>query len=214
MSCTVVQPKHAKTARNPKGAGRPPSVRNKLPHRTGRPKRGKNKKPTSSVWHNGRIHISLTQQHIDESMQRNSSHCAGVAAIKEAIPDATFVSLDLQSWRLSRKGCRYVGLTPHVLQDFLVNYDQGNAVSPITFTLKPAYICKAGKKRTHTPDPEQLTDVGLRVSPHQPHLPTPTPTPTARVRCGASDGGKLEVAIARLLWRRRAHCAAGRSDRD
>jgi hypothetical protein len=151
--------------------GRKLGGKNREGHKAGRPRKPP-EEFAPSVWEHGRVSISLSQEHIDKSMQRNSSHCAGVSAIRTCIPDATFVSVDLQTVRFSRNGCRYVCLTPHVLQDFVINYDQGNAeaVKPINFTLKPAFISKAGKKRRHAPDPEQLKDVGLRVAKDQPHL--------------------------------------------
>jgi hypothetical protein len=80
-------------------------------------------------------------------------------------------------------GCRYVGLTPHNLQDFIVNYDQGNPVSPIIFTLKPAFITRAGRKRRHTPTNDELKDVGLRVADEQPHIPAPAETTPAQESC-------------------------------
>jgi hypothetical protein len=151
------------TAIEPKKRGRKLGGKNKPGHHAGRPRKPPEEFP-ESVWSHGRAAVSLTQEMIDTSMQRNSSHCAGVAAIKAAIPDATFVCLDLQSWRFSRKGCRYVGLTPHVLQEFIINYDQGNSVAPINFTLKPAFISRTGKKRRQTPSNDELKDVGLRVA--------------------------------------------------
>jgi hypothetical protein len=76
------------------------------------------KKAAVSIWHkNGYIVIPVTRSHIDQSMQRNSSHCMTALAIAEAIPDATHIAVDLQCIRLSRRGLRYVFLTPHVAQD-------------------------------------------------------------------------------------------------
>jgi hypothetical protein len=162
----------AETATEPKRKGRKLGGKNRPRHKAGRPKKPP-EEFAPSVWEHGRVTISLTQEHIDTSMRANSSHCAGVSAIRTCIPDATFVSADLQTVRFSRNGCRYVCLTPHILQDFIIGYDQGNseAVKPINFTLKPAFISKAGKTRRHAPDPEQLKDVGLRVAKDQPHLP-------------------------------------------
>jgi hypothetical protein len=135
--------------------------------------RGRKKPPKElpkSIWDHGRVAVSLTQQHIDESMQRNSSHCAGVAAIKAAVPDATFVSVDVATVRFSRKGVRYTCLTPTILQQFVIDYDQGNPVSPIEFALRAAFIARAGKARRETPTDAELKEVGLRVAKDQPHI--------------------------------------------
>jgi hypothetical protein len=61
----------------------------------------------------GYVVIPVEQPHIDESMERNSSHCMTALAIKDAIPVATHICVDLQSIRWTRKGLRYCFLTPH-----------------------------------------------------------------------------------------------------
>jgi hypothetical protein len=38
--------------------------------------------------------------------------------------------------------------------------------------MKPAFVTRTGKKRTHTPEPEQLKDAGLKVAEEQPHIPS------------------------------------------
>jgi hypothetical protein len=165
LAMSMIEP----VAVEPKHRGRKLGGKNKEGHKAGRPR-----KPPEvfeeAVWNHGRVHIELTQRQIDESMQRNSSHCAGVAAIKATIPDATFVSVDIATVRFSRNGCRYTCLTPTVLQQFVIDYDQGNPVAPIEFTLRPAFISKAGKSRRHVPDPDQLQEVGLRLAKDQPHV--------------------------------------------
>ena len=140
-------------------------------------------KSAPSVWDNGKATISVEQKHIDDAMERNSSHCATAEAIKEAIPDARFVSVDLQTirWTDPKKGLRYCFLTPHVVQhNIIIPFDQGDreGCKPITFRMKPAFVTKSGKKRTHTPDAAQLKELGLRVAKHQPHMPAcETPDP-------------------------------------
>ena len=46
----------------------------------------------STIWdRNGYITIPVTQEHIDASLARNSSHCMTALAIQQAIPDARHV---------------------------------------------------------------------------------------------------------------------------
>jgi hypothetical protein len=54
----------------------------------------------------------------------------------------------------------------------IVPFDQGERENckPVTVRMKPCTITKSGKKRTHTPDPEQLRDLNLRVAQEQPHI--------------------------------------------
>ena len=127
----------------------------------------------SSIWdRNGWISIEVTQEHIDASLERNSSHCMTAMAIAAAIPDARHIAVDLQSIRFSRRGLRYVFLTPHVAQDNIIHFDQGerDKIVPFTLRMRPAHIAKAGKKRTHTPSNQELRGTGLTVNPVQtPH---------------------------------------------
>ena len=55
---------------------------------------------------------------------------------------------------------------PHVCQDNIIHFDQGEraAIKPFELRMRPAYIAKAGKKRTHTPDDGELKETGLRTS--------------------------------------------------
>jgi hypothetical protein len=183
MEMPAIEP-HPKTAINKKGAGRRLGGKNKPGHHAGRPK-GKLRKQLeedttqlrSSVWHSGRATISVEQKHIDESLKASSSHCAIAEAIRDAIPWATYISIDLQScrWTDSKRGIRYCFLTPHAAQELVINFDQGNLdkLVPITFSMKPCTITKSGARYARqTPDPEQLTDAKLKVAAEQPHIPS------------------------------------------
>jgi hypothetical protein len=139
----------------------------------------------SAIWDkNGRIAIPVEQSHIARALERDSSHCAVAEAIKAAIPDATFVAVDLQTVRFSRKGLRYVFLTPHLARDCIIAFDQGerDKLQPFTLKLRPAVIAKAGKKRTHTPSNGELRGSGLTVNKTQLHISEPEPN---RVSPGA-----------------------------
>ena len=59
----------------------------------------------TTIWDQaGYITIPVTQEHIDQSMARNSSHCMTALAIQKAIPDARHICVDLQTIRLDQKG--------------------------------------------------------------------------------------------------------------
>ena len=109
-------------------------------------------------------------------MQKNSSHCAIAFAIRDAVPEARHIAVDLQTirWTNPKRGVRYRFLTPAVAQhSVIIPFDQGDAENckPVTFRMKPAFITRSGAKRNHTPDPEQLRGTGLKVAQEQPHLP-------------------------------------------
>jgi hypothetical protein len=133
------------------------------------------KREAASVWHQGKATISILQRHIDDAMARNSSHCATAEAIREQVREARFISVDLQTirWTDAIKKVRYVFLTPHAIQGgVIVPFDQGERENckPVTVRMRPCTVIKIGKKRCHTPDPEQLRSLGLRVAAEQPHI--------------------------------------------
>jgi hypothetical protein len=153
--------------------GRKKGGHNQPGHRAGRPR----KPPEEfhpSIWEHGRCEISVGQEHLDEALRANSSHCAIAFAIREAVPYARRISVDLQTirWTDSKRGVRYCFLTPHVAQqDVIIPFDQGEECKPVTFRMKPAWITRTGAKRNHTPEPEQLKGTGLKVAGEQPHIP-------------------------------------------
>ena len=80
-------------------------------------------------------------------MARNSSHCMTALAIQKAIPDARHICVDLQTIRWTRKGLRYVFLTPHVAQDNIIRFDQRqrDQIQPFTLRMRPAQICERAR---------------------------------------------------------------------
>jgi hypothetical protein len=175
MDTQVEQTAHAKTGINPKGAGRPKgSV-------------GKTQKELleaaaqlkSKAWHNGRVYISVSQENIDTSLAANSSHCVIASAIKQCIPSATFVAIDIQSCRFTQDGVRYCFLTPAAAREIIINTDQGNRelIQPCEFSMKPVHVSKAGKSRRHVPDNATLKAIGLRLAEEQAREPVASEAP-------------------------------------
>jgi hypothetical protein len=145
------------------------------------------KSPRPKVWdRNGWVSIKVLQRHIDHSLERSSSHCMTAAAIAEAVPDATRICVDLQTVRWTRRGLRYCFLTPHVCQDNIIAFDQGerDAIKPFELRMRPAWIARAGRKRRETPSNSELRGTGLTVAKVQPHLnePEPQPQPVTKER--------------------------------
>jgi hypothetical protein len=133
-----------------------------------------------SVWNrNGYIRIAVEQEHIDESMERNSSHCMTALAIQAAIPDARRIAVDVQTIRWTRRGLRYVFLTPHVCQDNIIHFDQGERelIRPFVLRMRPAYIARAGKRRRECPSNAELRGTGFTVNKVQFHIDGGEPKP-------------------------------------
>lgn len=113
--------------------------------------------------------IDVTQEIITRAVQRDSSHCVIADAIRQAMPQATYVSVDLQTIRLTDPvtGRRYIYLTPAPAQKLLVNFDQGHKPQPLTLRVgRPAQIMKqrkrpatTGKRGGHVHEPERARTV-------------------------------------------------------
>jgi hypothetical protein len=133
----------------PTKRGRKLGGHNKPGHKAGRPK----KPTTPSAWSNGRVFIKVLDEHIRKSLMANSSHCTVAMAIKSALPDAKFISVDIQSVRFTQDGTRFTFLTPHLARAIIINTDQDNreAIQPCEFSMKPVHVAKAGKSRRHVP---------------------------------------------------------------
>jgi hypothetical protein len=86
------------------------------------------------------VRIDVSQETIDQATRADSSHCMIADAIKEQVPGATTVSVDLQTirWSDRKKGVRYVYLTPAEAQVALIKFDQGVEQAPFTFRLRPS----------------------------------------------------------------------------
>jgi hypothetical protein len=158
-----------------KRRGRKRGGRNKPGHHAGRPRKHPVEVFHPSIWSSGRAEISVEQKHLDAALRANSSHCAIAFAIRDAVPNARRISVDLQTirWTDSKRGVRYCFLTPHVAQqDVIIPFDQGEACHPVTFRMRPAFVTRSGAGYArHTPDADQLKGTGLKVAEEQPHIP-------------------------------------------
>lgn len=97
-----------------------------------------------------RLELTIDEDLIKHSMERDSSHCMIAEAVKAAYPDAQRVSVDIQTIRFSdpRKGLRYTYLTPRIGQIALVKFDQGIKPEPFTVQLRNGQVTAATNLRT------------------------------------------------------------------
>lgn len=84
------------------------------------------------------IMIPASRRIIEPAVRGDSHHCMIADAIKARIPDAQFISVDLQSIRFTdpKTKIRYKYFTPLTGQQALVNFDQGKPIKPFVLTLK------------------------------------------------------------------------------
>src|SRR5262245_55000057 len=109
--------------------------------------------------------INVTQQHIDEAIANCSNRCAVADAVKEAVPHAMRIRVDLQTIRWSDPVTkeRYIYLTPARVQEYIIAFDVGDPVKPFQIRLNstsrqvipinemPAEVQKALHKRRKSP---------------------------------------------------------------
>lgn len=100
----------------------------------------------------GKFIVNVTQEIIDDSIQRDSSHCMIAEAVKRAIPEAGFVSVDLQTIRFSHKKLRkrYVFLTPRRGQVELIKFDQGTKPEPFSLQLQRGQVIDMDERKRDT----------------------------------------------------------------
>ena len=93
-----------------------------------------------------RIKVQVKQETITKAITADSSKCWIAESIKEEVPTATHVAVDLATTRFTdpAKGLRYVYLTPYSAQLALLEFDEGTPPSPFSFILKNAHVTRAG----------------------------------------------------------------------
>jgi hypothetical protein len=91
--------------------------------------------------------VHIDQQIIDHSMRRDSAHCMISEALRQLLPTATGLSVDLATIRLTdpAKKLRYVYLTPRQAQIALIDYDRGINPKPFAFRLHRAVQVTRGR---------------------------------------------------------------------
>lgn len=96
--------------------------------------------------------VTVTQEHIDRATPCDSSYCAIANAVKDSLPYAQRVNVDLQSIRFTHRdtGVRYTYFTPPAGQAYLLALDDGNraAMQPFKFLLnRPAQTQQPSERR-------------------------------------------------------------------
>lgn len=111
--------------------------------------------------------ITVDKDVAAQAVEQSSSHCMIAEAVKAALPDARYVSVDLQTIRYSdpRVGLRYIYLTPRRVQEALTHFDMG--VLPqesFSFRLVSGHVTRSGdgKVRHVAKTPEEQAKIEAR----------------------------------------------------
>ena len=91
------------------------------------------------------LDISVPKEIIEEAVRGDSGHCMIAEAVKAHVPWAEFISVDLQTIRITdrKKGLRFTYLTPRACQQLLINFDEGINPKPFSFRLKAAHVSRS-----------------------------------------------------------------------
>lgn len=94
-----------------------------------------------------RRRVKVTQEIIDTSTVKDSSHCMIADAVAKDIPNASYISVDLATIRFTdtSAGVRYIYLTPRSAQAALLAFDAGEKPDPFTVNLEGAHVLRSGK---------------------------------------------------------------------
>jgi hypothetical protein len=119
--------------------------------------------------------VEITEEIIEKSTRRDSSHCMISDGIAAAVPAAKFIHVDIQTIRFSLGEFRYTYLTPRKGQVELIRFDQGEKIEPFSFQLRPAGAQttrvgsrpgrKTGKPQPRTPAQQEATKKAMAASP-------------------------------------------------
>ena len=109
------------------------------------------------------VDIEVTEEIIEQSTRRSSSHCMIAEAIRSSFPLAKAVSVDIQTIRFTdpSKRERYIYLTPRVAQTSLVEFDQGKKPEPFIFRLRSGQTVSCD--RTHSRNQKNPSKPQMRV---------------------------------------------------
>lgn len=93
------------------------------------------------------VTIEVNAEDIADAVKRDSSHCMIAKAVRVSVPDAQYISVDLQTIRFTNpvKGERYIYLTPRVAQKSIIEFDQGRQSAPFAFRLRAGQTVVSGR---------------------------------------------------------------------
>jgi hypothetical protein len=131
------------------------------------------------------IKVNVTSELIEDAIQRDSGHCMIAEAIKHKLPEASAVSVDIQTIRYSLRGqrSRFFFLTPRKVQETIISFDQGDLIEPFEFTLRQPH-----RTPMNISAPQEANKAGIATQRHgkkQPPLVKETTSmrgwPTVRI---------------------------------
>jgi hypothetical protein len=137
-----------------------------------------------------RVNLVITDEIIEKSCQRDSSHCMIAEAVKLAVPGARHVSVDLQTIRFTDPSLpvRYTYLTPRPAQVALIEFDQGRVTQPFSVQLRGGAITATRAKAIDKPKTATKTATKTAKT-------AETPATAIKLRNGVTAGVPTRKAV-------------------
>lgn len=151
-----------------------------------------------------RFVMDITQHIIDAAVPKDSGHCMVADALKAALPEATSISVDLQTIRFSdpARGLRYIYLTPPDAQEALIMFDEGHKPSPFRCQVARAIQIVSMFRRNSYGTAVKVHDLGRKhIQPEGKHArPTviggkPPPVACERTENKSAAGTENKLAV-------------------
>ena len=98
------------------------------------------------------VEVTVTAEHITGATRKDSGHCAASEATNATIPGAR-CETDLTTMTLTLRdiGLRITYLTPPIVQQMLVDFDDGKPIAPFRFGLRRVDAVKVRASRPRNP---------------------------------------------------------------
>lgn len=102
----------------------------------------------ADLTHTPRVKVVVTEKIINTAVTGNSSHCMIADALRVAYPQATRVSVDIQTIRFTDpvRRQRFVYLTPRNAQLAILAFDEGRKPNAFQLTLRGGQAVAMGNK--------------------------------------------------------------------
>jgi len=105
--------------------------------------------------------IKVTPEILARACEKNTRHCMIAEAVREQIPNATNISVDLMTVRFTDQETerRYTYPTPRSAQDGLIRFDKGMAIQPFGVHLKNGHAVSMQRRgrAMHNLGPRKVT---------------------------------------------------------
>jgi hypothetical protein len=109
------------------------------------------------------VRLEISDDIIRMAVKRDSSHCMVAEGVRAVSPNARSIAVDVQTirWSDPERGLRYTYLTPRLVQEKIVQFDQGVLPEAFSFQLRQGQVTLMMKRRNSGAAPRPRTPAQL-----------------------------------------------------